>query len=1216
MYTALSGLFLASMAHAGTTTRTTNYEYEQATGLMTAQVQEPENAQLNLRTQYTYGQFGNLLTTQVSSSATGLGAIPAHTTNTLQYDVNGVLPTSTTNALGHVVQAAFTPSSLPLSHTDSNGLSTTWQYDSLGRKTQEKKADGTIMRWQYLLCGAGASCTGQARYLVLVSQFAADGSTTNGPWVKTYFDRLDRVVRVETDGFSGVSIVDTEYDGQGRIARVSRPYFANAPIQWAVNSYDVLGRLLSTTSPDNSVISKSYNGLTTTTTNALKQTQTWLIDSQGKVLKVTDAQNNVLSYNYDPLGNLTKTTDPKGNTIVIVYDALGRKTSLSDPNLGTMSFSYDALGRVRQQTDAKSKVTSMTYDLLGRMLTRAEADLVSTWTYDSCFMGKGRMCRASADNGYKIDYTFDSAGRQTQSTTKIDSDYVSAVTYGTDGRVATIVYPTGLTLKHLYSPSGYLKEIRNNATNAMYWQANAVDAQGHLLQQTYGNGVVVQQIFDIATGRTKNIYAGPGNAVQNLSFTYDPRGNMLTRNDANQNLSETFLYDPLNRLTSNTVNSLGAGVSTQTYGYDSIGNITSRSDMGNYTYGAVNARPHAVAEISLAGGGKRLYTYDQSGNVIKEEQRDSAGTVLASKGRSASYTSFDMPTTLANPATTISFVYGPDHQRVKQVSPAATTIYVHPDNNGGLAYEKDIKSDGSIEHKHFITAPDGVVALVTQTTSGTNTLYMHRDQLGSTSAVTDAAGAVVERMAYEPFGKRRAPAGIIDTNNTIVGKLTDRGFTNHEHLDELGLIHMNGRVYDPAIGRFMSADPSVPYPTNIQSYNRYSYVRNNPLVMIDPSGFCDTIGKNPCDEDAFSGDGGGGTQADANQVVGATQTTPEGYGIVIIKASDQNREPELPRNSPSDFGPSALNYSPSDNHISIGGGSGGPSPAERDLGTMAEIASNGLPLPGLKFGKLLGFFRGAENVINACCCFPAGTPVETEFGPVPIEQIRVGQMVYARDPDTGETRLKAVTQVMITQPKALYELVTLDSKGNQERVEVSDNHPYWVLGKGWVDSKDLTTSMTLQNLSNEQLIVVSLRPLGKNEVTYNFTVADFHTYFAGKQKAFVHNCACAVVAKDIVTAARYTQPGWIQKDLFSTLTKMADKHELPKGALDKMTKALKTFTSGEGGQGIKHLGGGKTVGGTKYLYELKILGDSGGYRLYGNMGEEGQVIFEAMRKGH
>ena len=98
-------------------------------------------------------------------------------------------------------------------------------------------------------------------------------------------------------------------------------------------------------------------------------------------------------------------------------------------------------------------------------------------------------------------------------------------------------------------------------------------------------------------------------------------------------------------------------------------------------------------------------------------------------------------------------------------------------------------------------------------------------------------GTVIERLAYEPFGKRRFASGSDDPNNTIVPQNTDRGYTNHEHLDELTLVHMNGRVYDPVVGRFMSADPQIQDPMSLQSYNRYAYVMNNPLFYIDPTGY-------------------------------------------------------------------------------------------------------------------------------------------------------------------------------------------------------------------------------------------------------------------------------------------------------------------------------------------------------------------------------------------
>jgi RHS repeat-associated protein len=834
------GIFGA--AHAATLTRTSAFEYDSATGLLTKEIIEPDSTQLRLETTYTYDAYGNKVTATVSSPATGTAAITSRSSGTA-FDTRGQFPVSSTNALSQsetkLIEVKFGNLT---SLTGPNGLTTTWTYDSLGRKTLETRADGNKTKFEYLYCagynGGSASCVSLARYLVVTTPLAADGTTQNGPWGKTYYDALGREIRAETQGFDGSSVIikDTEYDSLGRVYRVSNPYYSGQTVYWTTMAYDALGRVATTTMPDSTQTTNAYNGLTTSATNALSQTQTKIKNSQGQLAQVIDAANNTISYQYDPFGNLTKTTDPVGNITTLAYDLRGRKTQMTDPNMGTWSYEYNALGELVRQTDAKSQVTTMAYDLLGRMTTRSEADLISTWTFDSCTKGIGKQCGATTDNGYSRSQAYDSLGRPNSTTTVMDATYVTGATFDAHGRVATQTYPTGFAVKYVYTSLGYLKEVRNNATNALFWQADTKDASGHLLQQTFGNGVVTQQVYQASTGRLLNIYAGAGNGVQNLSYTYDSLANMLSRSDANQSLSETFLYDSLNRLTSATVNSSGAGIVTQTFGYNAIGNITSRSDVGTYTYGATNNRPHAVAEVQLAAGGKRVYTYDANGALTNEVQYDASNNVITSKGRTEVYTSFNMPQAIGAPGISLGFVYGPEHQRVKQIAPAATTIYLHPDNEGGLSYEKDIKPDTSVEHKHFITAGSQVVALVKQTVSATTVRYFHRDHLGSTTTITDESGSVLERMAYEPFGKRRFANGSLDPNGTIVGVNTDRGFTNHEHLDELGLIHMNGRIYDPVIGRFMSGDSILQAPDNLQSYNRYAYVLNNPINAVDPSG--------------------------------------------------------------------------------------------------------------------------------------------------------------------------------------------------------------------------------------------------------------------------------------------------------------------------------------------------------------------------------------------
>jgi RHS repeat-associated protein len=111
-------------------------------------------------------------------------------------------------------------------------------------------------------------------------------------------------------------------------------------------------------------------------------------------------------------------------------------------------------------------------------------------------------------------------------------------------------------------------------------------------------------------------------------------------------------------------------------------------------------------------------------------------------------------------------------------------------------------------------------------------------------ATSDHWGNVTARYAYDPFGKRRSVTGSYDPMGSIVidwadnlNFRTDRGFIGHEHLDDIGVIHMNGRIFDPTIARFMQGDPFIQDPGNLQNYNRYTYCYNNPLTCTDPSGY-------------------------------------------------------------------------------------------------------------------------------------------------------------------------------------------------------------------------------------------------------------------------------------------------------------------------------------------------------------------------------------------
>ncbi len=286
-----------------------------------------------------------------------------------------------------------------------------------------------------------------------------------------------------------------------------------------------------------------------------------------------------------------------------------------------------------------------------------------------------------------------------------------------------------------------------------------------------------------------------------------------------------------------TRTTISAAVTTATFSYDAKGNILTKTGVGSYTYGAVGAScaagsiagPHAVT--SIAGGNigtkNATYCYDANGNMTSGD------------GRTVTYTAFDKPEQINRGTTSVRFAYGPDRCRFQSEDITATGTST-PHYVGGKAFERITAPGGAQTDKHYI----GGFAVVTHAGVGDSavatTQYLHRDHLGSLEATSDVAGALDERLSFDSWGRRRQGNWQPMTDAAITNfdtQLTTRGYTGHEMLDGVGLVHMNGRIYDPTIGRFLSADPHVQAPGNLQNWNRYSYVMNNPLSYTDPTGF-------------------------------------------------------------------------------------------------------------------------------------------------------------------------------------------------------------------------------------------------------------------------------------------------------------------------------------------------------------------------------------------
>ena len=825
--------------------------YHAQTGLLTHEIIEPDQANFTLGTSYGYDAYGHKDSVTVFGDASATDPIVTRTTTT-SYDytnlgVDGTYSTITTNALTHsetkTIDARFGVVTY-LEGPNGPSLATTWEYDTLGRKEKENRADGTYTTITYDHCETANPCAPTNAALKITTQVASTTPSTIAlPASIIYFDKLGREVRREGIGFDGsiggkAVYKDTVYNDRGKIDKVTLPYFVNDTQHWTSYTYDDLGRVTQETRPDTAVVTRTYtmtiNGHETVerivhTGDGIDQSTTQLNNSLGQLIKVTDNAGGTIDYTYDAFSNLLTTTDDAlvPNVVSMTYDIRGRKTAMDDPDMGHWEYTHNALGELVKQKDAKFQHVFMTYDVLGRMVSRQALGTTSTWTYDTALNGKGKLATVTAPNSSFVrTLTYDTTGRLDQTVVTIANGptLTTQQTYDAYSRVATLTYPNGFMAKYNYHALGILHEVRDSS-DALYWQADQANALGQSIMETFGNGIETIRSYDDTTGHMTGISSAVGTnpAAQLLTYDYDALGNLTTRHDAKRTLTEDFSYDGLNRLTG--VDFTDATMTTlpgASYTYDSIGNITNKSDVGDYTYGENGAGPHAV---TTAGG--NTYTYDANGNQTGGGER---AFVL--------YTYYNKVATVYSTGGVLrQFAYDPDRTRYKQTHndgiKTTTTFYL------GSLYEQIDKSNSAVtEYKYYIYAGKQRVAIHTakSDTSPSTTRYIHTDHLGSIDTITKEDGTVEENLSFDAFGKRRNAGDWSVLTGLLAVMNTNRGFTGHEHLDDVGLIHMNGRVYDPTLGRFLSADPFVQFPKSTQGLNRYSYVNNNPLSYTDPSG--------------------------------------------------------------------------------------------------------------------------------------------------------------------------------------------------------------------------------------------------------------------------------------------------------------------------------------------------------------------------------------------
>lgn len=748
---------------------------------------------------------------------------------TLAYNAptNG-LPTGITNPLQGVTTVSYDTSlRRPTVVTDENQQTTSYSYltaagtdDPLDRLGQ---VDSPAIGRQFEYNDS----------LLTVTHKVRGGASTWQTRTIARYDAFGRVIQEETYSSTGGAIlVNRSYDALGRLYSVSNPNSSDL----TTTVYDSLDRLVSVTAPGGAVTANAYAGADTTTTDPAGRVTIRREDSMGRLISVKQFRNAAgpsgleeTTYQYNGLDLLTQVSQG-AQTRTFNFDSIGRLRSASNvEKSGADSWSYDPAGNITTHTDPRSVVRTSTYDDLNRPLSTTFSTVAGvavtpafTYTYDlpaGCGFSKGRLCKSSHGVGsseVSQAFTYDAAGRVSSSRQRIDNvDYNFSYAYTATGQLSSTVYPSGRVVSSTFDPSDRILSTTTAGVSAV---VNSYAPHGAPAQVTLGNGVVETWGYNARLQPVAIRASGPG-AFMDLGYEYGTP----TANNGNVSrhlikaglltLDQTFTYDGVNRLASAAEQrgGVGSGSWLISYDYDRWGNMYVPSTSG---ISVPLGSPTATADY-LAGSNQRVNgNYDAAGNLLNQPNvptmtYDAAGRMVTAQGAGG---------------PPFTYLYDVEGRRVKQTRAGAPTVFVY-DAFGRLAAEYGAGSG--------------------EACSG---CYLSQDSLGSTRLVTERSGVVRQRLDFLPFGAPLTASsgdngrslifdGLTASTYTTAGATT-RQYTGKERDAETGLDYFGARYMSAAMGRFTSPDEPLfdQFAGDPQSWNLYSYVRNNPLAFIDPNG--------------------------------------------------------------------------------------------------------------------------------------------------------------------------------------------------------------------------------------------------------------------------------------------------------------------------------------------------------------------------------------------
>ncbi|MFP3596017.1 RHS repeat-associated core domain-containing protein [Chryseobacterium sp. SIMBA_029] len=783
---------------------------------------------------YNYDGFGNVTQKVISNS------VDSQTQTTIaQYESKGRFVEKKIDNLGLETNITYNDLGQILTQTDPLGNSIRNTYDKWGKLLTAKSNLGGTTTYQY---------EKDNNSNVIMSQYDPDGNIS-----KKFTNKLGQDYKTSTKAFGQGQYIskETQYDVLGRKIKESEPYFeGQTASQWNVTEYDdtVFPAKVRMVLFNTKETTASVSGNTTTIkeANGYGRTTSKTTDALGNTISTTD-KGGTINFSYNAAGEQIQAKYAE-NIVTTRYDAWGRKSEFNDPSNGTYKYEYDGFGQPKKTISPKG-TKEYTYNSLGQVISQKEISTTDggeatnkmiSYTYDN----KGRIITKSGTSKGKVyssNVFYDPQGRMLSASESSNDKYFiqKGLTYDDKGRVISYeknLYSSGVltkvTIENIYSSwNGDLYQVKDKNSGKVLWELNELNAKGQVLKTKLGAAVINNTYDSNGFLITTNHSSHAKPSILQLSYSFDAIKNELKSRTTGGdfNIVESFDYDDNNRLVNWTNPVTGIKPSVNRNIYDIKGRIIENDQVGTIKYENA-AKIYQPTGMTLNAAGTQNYNNDLIQSIAYNENND--------------------PVFINGEKGDVAFQYGLTSMRQK-VSYGGN---FDPDQEG--KFTKFYSEDGSFEivkdnttgkEKHIIYiggSPYESNIMYLKNYDDTNGSYkfLHKDYLGSILAISDEAGNKLEQRHFDAWGNfthLQIENGPVITDKNIIDTtplLTERGYTSHEHFAEVGIIHMNGRLYDPLLRRFLNADENIQDPTNTQNYNKYGYVMNNPLMYNDPTG--------------------------------------------------------------------------------------------------------------------------------------------------------------------------------------------------------------------------------------------------------------------------------------------------------------------------------------------------------------------------------------------